>query len=127
MKYKKNLAALLLSIAVLAGTALPSFAEPETEDTDTPTTSETTPDTEDTDDTTTDTDAEGEDTDDSSSSDAADQGEGETEDGSDAAAPPEEEPLNQTGSIAEDGSALMTRKKKAARFSISCKSAYLLA
>ena len=45
MKWNKKLGALLLSVALLAGTALPSFAEPEPADTETPAASQTTTDT----------------------------------------------------------------------------------
>lgn len=101
MKYKKNLAALLLSIAVLAGTAVPSFAEPETGDETTPGTSETTPDTETPEETAPDADTEGDD--ESTDADAAVQDTDDNETDSEVIVEPE----NQTGAVAEDGSIQM--------------------
>ena len=110
MKYKKNLAALVLSIAVLTGTTLPVFAEPETDVSTTPSTSETTttPDasTQTTENTTENTPEEKKEN--PENAETTENGENKETPEQKPAEPEEKpEPLNQTSSVAEDGSIQM--------------------
>lgn len=115
MKINKKVTALLLSVALLAGTAVPSFAEPESDTaenatTTTQTTDTTTPEQSNTDDT----DANTQQDDTAAGTDTANTEDG-TEapaDGPDADAPAEdaaaqEEPQNQTSSTDADGNVRM--------------------
>ena len=116
MKWNKKLGALLLSVALLAGTALPSFAEPEPADTETPaasqTTTDTTPTAEGTDgatDTgTTDTGTTDTDTTDAGTADSnADAADSAQTNPTEQQPAETEQPKNQTGAEAEDGSIQM--------------------
>ncbi|WP_394272036.1 D-alanyl-D-alanine carboxypeptidase family protein [Butyricicoccus sp.] len=105
MKWNKKLGALLLSAALLAGTALPSLAEPEPADTETPAASQTQDTTDQTDTSPT---AEGTDGAADTGTDASDDAQADTNEqqpaeSTDTAA----QPQNQTGAEAEDGSIQM--------------------
>ena len=115
MKINKKLTALLLSVALLAGTAVPSFAEPESDTaenaaTTTQTTDTTTPEQSGID--STDANAQQDDADAGTDTANTEDGADTSADGTDAAAPAEdaaaqEEPENQTSSTDADGNVRM--------------------
>lgn len=98
MKWNKQLGALLLSVSLLVGTALPSLAEPEPETTETPAASQSTSDSTNQSTTTPET----EQTDGTTATDTTDAAEQQTE-----TTDSTEQPQNQTSSIAEDGTIQM--------------------
>lgn len=114
MKTNKKLTALLLSVVLLAGTTVPSFAEPESDTTANTTTSQTTDTTAPEQSSTDNTDANPQQDDAAAGTNPAGTENGTTSptEGTDSAAPAEnaavqEEPKNQTSSMDEDGNVRM--------------------